>query len=244
MPLPTIIGIGAMKAGTSALHRYLDAHPDVAMARAKEVNFFFGTEPTDTDASWSARGNWWRGRDWYREQFAADGRVTGEISPGYTSPDHPHVAERLASVVPTARLVYLVRDPLERAVSQYRHHVRDGAETRPLAEALLDEDSQYVARSRYHERVRPFLEVFPAEQLLVVTQEDLDEDRRATLHRVHRHVGVTPWWHDRLDRRWHVAPGTRPQVPTEVAAAFRERVADDVARLERLSGRAGAGWLG
>lgn len=243
MPLPTIVGIGAMKAGTSALHRYLDAHPAIAMADAKEVNFFFGTEPSDTDEDWSAAGNWWRGVEWYREQFVDDGRVTGEVSPGYTSPDHPGVAARLASVVPDARLLYLVREPLARAVSQYRHHVRDGAERRPVGPALLDPDSQYVARSRYHERVLPFLDAFPREQLLVVAQEDLEDHRRATLARVHEHVGVEAWWDPHLDRRWHVATGPAPDVPDEVAEEFRARVADDVTRLRELGVCAGAPWL-
>ena len=243
MPLPTIVGIGAMKAGTSALHRYLDAHPDIAMADAKEVNFFFGGEPSDVDESWSAAGNWWRGVDWYRAQFVDDGRVTGEVSPGYTSPDHPDVAGRMAATVPDARLLYLVREPLARAVSQFRHHAREGGERRPVGEALLDPDSQYVARSRYHERVRPFLEAFGREQLLVVATEDLEEDRRAALARIHEHVGVEPWWDDRLDRRWHVASGPAPDVPEGVADEFRARVADDVSRLRELGVRARTAWL-
>ena len=243
MPLPTVVGIGAMKAGTSALHRYLDAHPDIAMADAKEVNFFFGDQSSDVEEDWSAAGNWWRGIDWYRGQFADDGRVTGEISPGYTSPDHPDVAARLASVVPDARLLYLVREPLARAVSQYRHHAREGTERRPVGEALLDPDSQYVARSRYHDRLRSFLEAFPAEQLLVVAQEDLQDQRRATLARIHEHVGVEAWWDDRLDRRWHVATGPAPHVPDAAADEFRSRVADDVARLRALGLGARAPWL-
>lgn len=242
--LPTIIGIGAMKAGTSALHRYLAAHPDTAMSAPKELNFFFGTAP-DGEAidGWSPRGNWWRGEDWYRRRFP-DGRlVGGEISPGYTSPDHPHVADRMAATIPDARLLYLVRDPLARAVSQYRHHVRDGAETRTLADALLEPASQYVARSRFHERLLPFLTHFPRSRALVLAQEDLEADRRSTMRRVHEHVGLDPHWSDELDRRWHVAPGDPPACPAGVAAAFRERVADDVARLRELVHTRHANWL-
>lgn len=242
--LPTIIGIGAMKAGTSALHRYLDAHPDTAMSAPKELNFFFGTVP-DGEAidGWSPRGNWWRGQDWYRQHFPDDRLVGGEISPGYTSPDHPHVAERMAATVPDARLLYLVRDPLARAVSQYRHHARDGAETRHLADALLAPSSQYVARSRFHARLRPFLTHFPPSQVLVIAQEDLAVDRRSTMRRIHTHVGLRPHWSAELDRRWHVAPGEPPDCPAGVAGAFRDRVADDVARLRELVDTSQADWL-
>lgn len=242
--LPTIIGIGAMKAGTSALHRYLDAHPDTAMSAPKELNFFFGSQP-DGEAidGWSPGGNWWRGEDWYRGHFPDDRLVGGECSPGYTSPDHPHVAERMAAVVPDARLICLVRDPLARAVSQYRHHVRDGTETRDLDEALLDPDSQYVTRSRFHAALRPFLRHFPRGQLLVVAQEDLHADRAATLRRVHEHAGLRPHWSQELEHRWHVAPGPAPDCPTDVAAAFHEQVADDVARLRELVDTRHADWL-
>lgn len=242
--LPTIVGIGAMKAGTSALHRYLDAHPDTAMSAPKELNFFFGTAP-DGEAidGWSPRGNWWRGEDWYRRHFPDDRLVGGEISPGYTSPDHPHAAQRMAATVPDARLLYLVRDPLARAVSQYRHHVRDGAETRGLADALLAPASQYVARSRFHERLLPFLTHFAASQVLVIAQEDLEADRRSTMRRVHEHVGLLPHWSDELEHRWHVAPGDPPPCPSEVAATFRGRVADDVARLRDLVETRHASWL-
>lgn len=242
--LPAIIGIGAMKAGTSALHRYLSAHPDTTMSQPKELNFFFGTAPDGQEiAGWSPGGNWWRGPDWYRQHFRDAERLGGDISPGYTSPDHPHVAARMARTVPAARLLYLVRDPLARAVSQYRHHVRDGAEHRDLAEALLDPGSQYVLRSRYHERLEPFLGHFPLEQLLVVAQEDLAADRRSTVHRVHEHVGLAPHWSEELDHRWHVAPGPPPDCPSDVADAFRERVADDVARLRDLAEVRHAAWL-
>ena len=242
--LPRLIGIGAMKAGTSALHRYLATHPDLAMSQPKELCFFYGTErPSRPDGEWSPGGNWWRGVAWYRQHFPDDGRHGGEVSPGYTSPDHPGAAARMARVVPDARLVYLVRDPLARAVSQYRHHVRDGAEHRPLEEALLDPDGHYLTRSRYHARLAPFLDHFPATQVLVLAQEDLDRDRRSTLQRVHAHAGVRPHWSPAVDDRVHVAPGRAPECPEHVAAAFREAVADDVDRLRPLVTTRHAAWL-
>jgi hypothetical protein len=132
--------------------------------------------------------------------------------------------------------VCLVRDPLDRAVSHYAHHRREGSERRGLAEALLDPASQYLSRGRYHERLQPFLEHFAAEQLLVVVQERLLRDRRRELRRVYAHVGADPgWWSAELGRRWHVGQAAAT-VPPAVREAVRDRVADDVARLRTMLG--------
>lgn len=189
--MPTLLVIGAMKCGTTALHRTLDLHPQIGMSRPKELNFFIGPDhPAAPGGEGWARGNWWRGMQWYAAQFAEGTRARGESSPGYTSPDHPEAAARIADVIPDVRLVYLVRDPIDRAVSQYEHHRGDGTETRHIAEALLDPASQYIARSRYHERLMPYLAHFPPGQILVVTQEDLRDHPASTLRRICAHVGV------------------------------------------------------
>ena len=235
-PLPRVIVIGAMKCATSAVHAYLDAHPDVAMARGKEVNFFNGPEqaPADDTGEWRPGGHWHRGPAWYAAQFDATAPVCGESSPGYTSPSFPEVPARMAGLVPDARLVYLVRDPFTRAVSQYAHHRREGGERRPAAQALLDPDSQYLARSSYHARLAPFLAHFDAAQILTLVQERLLTDRASEVRRLYAHVGVDPTWHGpALDRRVHVGR-TPVQVPGRVEAEFRRRTADDVARLRRL----------
>jgi hypothetical protein len=236
--IPGVIVIGAMKCATSAVHAYLDAHPDIAMSRTKELNFFNGPDvaPHDDEGSWWLTGQWHRGLDWYSSQFDPDAVVCGESSPAYTAPGCPEVPDRMASVVPHVRLVYLVRDPFERALSQYAHHRRDGTERRPVAEALLDPASEYVARSRFHERLEPFLSRFDRTQLHIVVQERLSSRRREEVAAVHRHAGVDPLWReDRHLQRVHVG-GDRPDVPGGLRASFQERVADDVERLRHLVG--------
>lgn len=236
--LPEVIVVGAMKCATSALHRYLDAHPDIAMSGTKELNFFNGPEvaPHDDEDRWWVTGQWHRGVEWYAAQFATDAPVRGESSPAYTSPSSPEVPARMARVVPGARLVYLVRDPVERAVSQWAHHRRDGTEHRPLEEALLDPGSQYVARSRYHERLAPFLPRFGADQLLVVVQERLRRAPGRELARVFSHVGVDP--SRCLNDGLHHGPdddgSDRARVDDRVRRRFRARVEDDVGRLADL----------
>lgn len=236
MPLPTMLVIGAMKCGTSALHHYLSLHPEISMAREKEVNFFFGPEqpPHDDESEWWRTGLWHRGLGWYANRFADGYAVRGESSPGYTDPSHPEAAGRIARVVPDVRLVMLVRDPVERAVSQWAHHVRDGDERRPVEEALLDPASQYLDRSRYHASLAPYLSRFDPEQLLVVVQERLLADRRGELSRVFAHVGADPaFWSSELEPRVHVG-GTPTAVPDALRQDFTARVSDDVARLRDL----------
>jgi hypothetical protein len=237
--LPTCLVIGAMKCGTSALHCHLDRHPQVAMACGKELNFFFGadTAPHERAEEWWRTGQWHRGPDWYAGQLDATAPVRGESSPGYTDPAHPEVAARMRSLLPDVRLVYLVRDPVERAVSQWRHHVADGTERRDVEDAVLDPRSQYLARSRYAARLAPFREHFADEQLLVVVQERLLAEPRAQLRRVYAHVGADPtYWDDALTERVHVGDGPARPVPCPVARAVWEAVEDDVVAMRRLLG--------
>ncbi|SFF93068.1 sulfotransferase family protein [Blastococcus tunisiensis] len=238
--LPTLVIIGAMKCGTTSLHRYLDLHPEVAMSGHKELNFFFGPVDGEPDPM---RGNWARGVDWYAARFDPAAAVRGEASPGYTSPDHPEVAGRMASVVPDARLVYAVRDPVDRAVSQYWHHRREGTEARGPEEALLDPRSQYVARGRYLERLAPFLSAGFADRVAVVAQEDLRDRPRATMRRLFAWLGVDEGhWSPGMAERRNSAPEPARPLSAAVRDGLRDAVRDDADRLREFTGQAFPQW--
>ncbi|MGH2572643.1 MAG: sulfotransferase family protein [Actinomycetota bacterium] len=180
--LPNFVVIGAMKAGTSSLWQYLREHPQVFMCLPKEPNFF-------TEA-----GTWKRGRGWYESLFrdAGEAIAVGEASTSYTrDPTHPGVPQRMAEIIPGARLVYVVRDPIERIRSHYQYRADRGLEQRPLAQAVL-EHPDYVAYSRYAPQIDPYLDWFPRDRLLVVTAEDLRNQRRRTLTRIFQFLGVDP----------------------------------------------------
>lgn len=225
---PTFLVVGGMKCGTTSLHRYLGRHPEVCTSEPKELDFFFGDEP-------GGRGNGWRGDAWYTGHFDGERPVRGESSPGYTSPDRPEVAARIAERLPDVRIVYLARTPLERAVSQYLHHRRDGTEERPLGEALLDPDSQYIARSRHAERLAPYLDVFPRERILLVRNEALGERPREVVAAVLTFLGADP---DAglpdVGARHNAARQDHPQVPPEVRARFQDAIGDDPMRLQAV----------
>lgn len=188
--LPNLLVIGAQKCGTTSLHAYLEAHPDISMSDPKELDFFVSPEDSATGA-----GNWLRGREWYSSHFTQPTAVRGEASPNYTV--HPlvgAVAGRAASVVPEARLIYLVRDPIDRIVSHYLHRRAAGRERRSLDEALSGLEAGpargFVYRSMYFMQLEQWLEHYPRSALLVVAQEDLRAERTRTLDRVFRFLGV------------------------------------------------------
>jgi hypothetical protein len=178
--LPNFLVIGAQKAGTTSLFRYLGEHPDVFVPAVKEPHFFDGHVA------------WRRGLAWYESLFdgAGDALAVGEASTSYTM--HPAVAgvpERVAGVLPEARLVYVVRHPVERMRSSWVHAVSRGVERRPVGEALLA-DRRYLDMSRYAHQLEQYLAWFPPSQLLVVTAEDLRDRRAETLRRVLEFLGV------------------------------------------------------
>ncbi|MGY1809447.1 sulfotransferase family protein [Blastococcus sp. SYSU D00669] len=181
--LPTFLLIGAMKAGTTSLYHYLSAHPQIAVPQYKAPEFFV------------AESNWDRGIDWYRKQFPPAGpevRAVGEASNAYTKyPRYQGVPERIASVLPGVRLVYVVRDPIARIRSHYQTRAAEGSERAPFADAVFD-DHIYLDYSRYAMQIEQYLAHFPREQLLVITSEDLRSARGETMRRVYEFVGVEP----------------------------------------------------
>jgi len=180
--LPDVIGIGAEKCGTTSLHYYLKAHPDVGVQRVKEMRFFIETG-----------GTWHKGVDWYVQQFPRDaGTLMESHGGGYTAyPRHRGVPERIHSVVPDARFIYLVREPIERLISRWVHNYSNNDEHRDVDSALLDlEDVEYVPQSLYFTQLERYLSVFDASRFLIVDQGDLLRERRATLATVFSFLGV------------------------------------------------------
>ena len=196
--LPNLIVIGAQKSATTSLHQYLDLHPQIAMSRTKELNFFIGER------------NWSRGVEWYESHFTRDREVRGESSPAYTTyPFYLGVPEGIHATIPEARLIYLVRDPIERMISHYVHLYAAGREDRSVEEAFttptVTPGQAYRERSKYYLQLEQYWRHFPPAQVLVVTHDELLRRRRQTLQEVFRFLGVDPafnsrWFHTRRHR--------------------------------------------
>jgi hypothetical protein len=194
--LPNFLIVGAMKSGTTSLAQYLAAHPQAYVAREKEVNFF-------------ERGYVWkRGLDWYESRFAdaGDALAVGEASPSYMY--WPTAIERMASVVPDARLIAILRDPVDRAYSHYLHWRFDQArEDRSFAQAVDAEiaagppnrqdyhdagkdEFDYLVRGIYLPQLERICEHYPREALLVELMDDLKRAPDETFARVCRFLGI------------------------------------------------------
>lgn len=200
--LPSFLIIGTQKGGTTSLYRWLGQHPQICEASRKEVHYF--------DINYS------RGERWYRAHFPllrdlADERVTGEGSPYYMC--HPHAPGRIASLLPDVRLIVLLRNPVERAISHYFHSHRNGREPFSIEQAMAQEESRieceyermradgcynsrvhrwfsYKARGRYQEQLQAVREHFAPEQLLILKSEDLFREPQRVYDSVCAHVGV------------------------------------------------------
>ena len=191
--LPNLVIIGGLKCGTTSLHHYLGLHPQIAMSRPKELNFFV------------EELNWDLGPEWYASHFDRAAPVRGESSPHYTNlPRFDGVAERMHEVLGgQARVIYMVRDPIERILSHYLHNVGGGYEHRPMEEALADPGSAYVARSRYAMQIQPYWETFDRAHVLILDNAELANERAATMRRVFEFCEVDDdFSSEQFERQW------------------------------------------
>ncbi|NCR23380.1 MAG: sulfotransferase domain-containing protein [Microcystis aeruginosa L111-01] len=182
--LPDFIIIGAMKSGTTSLHYYLNCHPEIYMSREKELRFFVESN------------NWTKGIEWYKSQFIGNAKISGEASPAYTKyPIFRGVPERMHSVIPHAKLIYVVRDPIERIISHYVHRYASGTEDRTLAEALMNFKNEsynfYVSRSQYYLQIEQYLQYYSPNNILVISSEELSNIPQKTLQTIFKFLEVS-----------------------------------------------------
>ena len=206
--LPTYIGIGAARCGSTSIHRYLGEHPDIRASPIKATNYFVCEGHREKQFRIRSAAA-------YRAQFAGPEPVAGEFSPKYMN--NFLASARIRAAVPQARLIVSLRAPTERAFSHWVHAVRIGRESRDAAEALLPGE-RYVEAGFYSERLLPYLRRFPREQILIVLFESFRADPRAVMSRIYGHLGVDPGFtpeyershnaaayprHPRLNDLWH-----------------------------------------
>jgi hypothetical protein len=238
--LPDFLIIGAQRGGTTSLIRYLERHPNVQSAMHKEIHYF--------DLNYARGEGWYRGhfptkmyRRWVANRRGTS--ITGEATPYYMF--HPLAAQRAADVVPKAKLIVLLRDPVERAISHYHHSVRRGLESLPLSEALRREEDRlagqearmeqdpdytskthqyfsYVARGMYASQLRRWFTAFPRDQFLILESGRFrlrpDREFRRVLEFLDLPLTSAPRF------QWHNAKPYEPADPVAVAwltALFR-----------------------
>jgi len=184
--LPDFIIIGSMKSATSTLHDQLAEQPGFFMSVPKEP-CFFSDDPVYA-----------RGADWYRSLFAkapADA-LCGESSTHYTKlPTYPETAGRMAALLPDAKLVYMMRHPIERLISHYIHAWTENEIRVPIDQAI-QQHPELVSYSEYARQLEPFLEAFGTHAILPLFFERFRQHGPTELERVARflgHTGPTRW---------------------------------------------------
>lgn len=182
--LPQFVIIGAMKSATTTLYRYLCRHPQIFMCSPKEPQYF------SRDAVFA------KGETWYRSLFAEAGaeQVCGEASTCYSRyPQYPGVPARLRAANPDVKLIYLMRHPVERAYSHYKHRMRGLLRRRePILsfEEEIRHEPDIIDGSDYMMQIEQYLAHFDRSQLLLLTTDEMQLDCQAVLSRLQRFLGV------------------------------------------------------
>ncbi len=245
--LPDFLGLGVQKGGTTTLHQMLAEHPEVFLPEQKEVHYF--------------SLHYAEGPAWYAAHYEAlaPGQRCGDITPYYLF--HPEAPARIKVLLPTARLLVLLRDPVQRTLSQLFHSRRLGLEPLDLeaaiaaesqrlagAEAVLarpdgrhgsHQEHSYLSRSRYERQLPGWQALFPPEQLLILRSEDLFTDPASIWQRLQSFLGLTPVpWAGELPRA-NAGSGEQATVPPQLRAWLREQLAPTYRAMEAGYG---LGW--
>jgi hypothetical protein len=231
--LPSFFIIGSVKAATTTVWSILGEHPSVFFPAVREPNYLTYAE---------------QGQGWYEALYEHAGSATqrGDASPSYSMfPLFTDVPERAAALVPDARIIYMIRHPVRRMVSQWVQNTTAGHEHRPLEEAVV-RGSVYYFASCYGLQLSRWAEVFPRKALLVLRAEDLAADADATIDRILAHLGLPAGWRPSNPKLHANASDTKARTPSPVrriSGALRgagfERAAWHLTRRTPLKERAG-----
>ena len=189
MTFPTFIIAGVKKAATTSMYEYMKQHPQVFMPHIKETKFFL-YDPTNPDHVEAGLNIFpIRSLDEYTALFAdANGaRAIGEASPGYI--DSLQTARRVADLLPRVKLIFSLRNPVERAYSNYLMRVRSGYEKRPVLEAFRQERKRLQARS-YSVLLEEWYAHFPESQIYLLLFEEFKRNQVAAMQKLYRFVDV------------------------------------------------------
>ena len=201
---PDFIIVGAQKAGTTSLFRYLATHPNIkAPFKTKEIHFF--------DGGLDEVDNYKKGLSWYKSHFPKkskmENKITFEASPLYLF--HPEAPFRIKKVLPDVKIIILLRNPIDRTISHYFHEKRKNREKLPIEEALKYEESRiekslknndykskeflrytYKTRSKYYYQIKRYLDLFPEKNILILKSENLFNHPIETLNKVQNFLNI------------------------------------------------------
>jgi hypothetical protein len=204
MTLPSFVGVGAMKSGTSWLNNVLATHPEIYIPR-REIHYFDRYRE--------------RGRQWYESNFPAGEkakayRLIGEFTPSYMA--YAHAVRDIAALMPEAKIIVSLRNPVDRTYSEYTGYLKTH-DTDLSFDQFIAEHPKAVTRSLYHDQVSWLLDCFPRDRILFLCFERFVRDRRGLLVALGRFLGVPEEGFD-LDRARSTNSSYRPRYPALFSA--------------------------
>lgn len=194
---PTFLIIGVQKSGTTSIYHYLKQHPQVYMSPVKETNFFERDWQRASDEMQRRKKDGILTWDQYQQLFKGaneDHIALGEASPNYMF-HHQFAAEQIHQQLPNTRLIAILRNPIQRAFSDYLMHMRDavGHQT-PLAEQVRSrgESSHVLLKGKYYASLKHFIEVCGRDRVNVFLYDDLKKDSSKFMRSIYQAIGVNP----------------------------------------------------
>jgi hypothetical protein len=225
---PNFFLVGAAKAGTTSLYEYLSRCPEIFFPRIKEPHFFTGVRPANERKFYIDAVT---KREKYLRLFRKAGKyaVVGDASPSYLW--HPEAPKRIHDVAPDARIAIILRDPVERAYSHYLMDYREGVQSLPFYEALLEDMNLpekgwgvswlYFELGLYARQIERYLAVFKPEQIKILLFDEFARDVRGTLKEILRFLRLDPSAADRIDvsRRYNSYSAPRSPIARRLAGS-------------------------
>lgn len=205
MKLPSFVIIGAPKSGTTSLYHYLKQHPDIYLPEKKELHYFSYqylinncNGPGDKDVLRNLAATFDEYCDYFKH--AGDHKIVGEVSPSYLY--YSDTRKAIKSTLQDVSIIVILRNPIQKAYSQYMHLVRENLETLSFASALESEKSRYKAgwsdiwryaeSSLYTQRLQDYIETFGKDRIKIVLYDELQADAASLMRLLYAFIGVDP----------------------------------------------------
>ena len=218
--------IGAQKSGTTSLSEQLTGHSQICFCKIKEPAYF------NTAPDWKAGLN-----DYHHLYSPSEGQLCGEASTSYTFlPEYPDTHLRLFEYNPELKLIYIMRNPVERIISHYAHRLALNRITEPPEFAVFS-DSAYLNRSRYSLQISPYRALFGKENVLLLIFEDYIANPYATLKQVANFLNISVEAFETIDDRPRNQSGTKPEFPRKVKEKLWQILEEDFSQIEEILSR-------
>lgn len=203
---PDFLIVGVMKGGTTSLFRYLSRHPQILPPFRKEIKYF--------DCNYFKGENWYQAHFPLKKKFTDGSKLTGEATPYYIF--HPQAPQRIADALPEAKIIILLRNPVDRAYSHHQHMVSVGREPLSFEDAIAAEPERlageaemisrdpryptfmhlqysYLGRGEYLSQIKTWHDLFPKEKVLILQSEDLYQATSETVNQAQAFLGLDFW---------------------------------------------------